>query len=573
VDMLWLRMTPSLLSFFLLFPFMSSVMAAAEPAGCKIRITDKGLQMLKFETQKFVEEELSNISMPEMKGKDGRFQYTITDVKITELNLTHAELQFIPDIGLLFDVQNSSISLSFHRRILYWFFDEDDDDDCTVPLSDDDDDDIDRSIPHSDEDDDDDHSVPHSDEDDDDDCCISLSDEDYDDDDDDCCTSLSDEEDDDDDCTSLSDEDDDDDDDDLMNMMMMIVAFPSSLSYDTGNINASAEGVNINTALTLIRDDEGRLKINNITCDAKIAKMRAEFSGTLGRVYHFLSSFLTTGMRFLLNQQICPALNHAALVHVNSMLETIPVKTEVDQYIGIDYSLIDDPVVTSGSLDMNFRGMFFDLSHPNDTLVNYAIDPVIREYDRMVYLALSEFFFDSGMFSYYRAGIFQMHIVNEKMSKDLEMLLRTTYFGAIMMLNPALVDAPISLQIAVNSPPKTSIKTSGATVVMTAIVKVMLLPPGQPPVQLSSMTMETKFNAKVSMKGKRLAVHADLRRFKIFSNQSALESLALIPLQAPLKTMLQMSVVPLINNWTKRGVQIPLADGMDFIEEVVEYHN
>lgn len=60
--------------------------------------------------------------------------------------------------------------------------------------------------------------------------------------------------------------------------------------------------------------------------------------------------------------------------------------------------------------------MFFGLSNPNDTLVNYAIDPVIREYDRMVYLALSEFFFDSGMFSYYKAGIFQMHIVNEKVT-------------------------------------------------------------------------------------------------------------------------------------------------------------
>lgn len=33
---------------------------------------------VKFETQKFVEEELSNITMPEMKGKEGRFQYTIT---------------------------------------------------------------------------------------------------------------------------------------------------------------------------------------------------------------------------------------------------------------------------------------------------------------------------------------------------------------------------------------------------------------------------------------------------------------------------------------------------------------
>ncbi|XP_029943255.1 phospholipid transfer protein [Salarias fasciatus] len=456
-------MSPCFVS--ILFSLVFSLRTSAEPAGCKIRITDKGLEMLKTETEKFVEEELSNISMPEMKGKDGRFQYTITDVKITELNLTHAELKFIPNVGLLFDVQNSSISLTFNRRILYWFF------------------------------------------------------------------------------------------------------------YDTGNINASAEGVNINTALKVVRDEDGRLKISNITCDAKINKMKAKFSGTLGRVYDFLARVLTTGMRFVLNQQICPALNHAALVDVNSMLDTIPVRTEVDEFIGIDYALIDDPVVTSQSLDMHFRGMFFDLAHQNITQVNSAVDPVIREYDRMVYLALSEFFFDSGMFSYYTAGIFQTEIVNEKMPKDLEMLLRTTYFGAIMMLNPALVDSPLSLQLAVNSPPKTTIKTSGATVVMTAIVKVMVLPPGQDPVQLSSMTMEAKFNAKVSMRGKRLSVHADLRRFKIFSNQSALESLALIPLQAPLKTMLQMSVVPLINNWTKRGVRIPLADGMDFIEEVVEYHN
>lgn len=141
--------------------------------------------------------------------------------------------------------------------------------------------------------------------------------------------------------------------------------------------------------------------------------------------------------------QICPALNHAALVHVNAMLETIPVRTEVDSYIGIDYSLIDDPVVTSRSLDMHFRvrlgtndlkepdemcsgikrlfpfpqGMFFDLSNQNLTLVNYAVEPVIRDFDRMVYLALSEFFFDSGLFSYYTAGIFQMHIVNEKVNR------------------------------------------------------------------------------------------------------------------------------------------------------------
>lgn len=36
-------------------------------------------RLVKWETQKFVEEELSNISMPEMSGKEGNFQYTINE--------------------------------------------------------------------------------------------------------------------------------------------------------------------------------------------------------------------------------------------------------------------------------------------------------------------------------------------------------------------------------------------------------------------------------------------------------------------------------------------------------------
>ncbi|MBN3325140.1 PLTP protein, partial [Atractosteus spatula] len=461
-------------------------MATNEPPGCKIRVTSKGLEMLRQETLKFVEEELENITIPDLQGKEGRFQYSINDVKITELNLTHADLRFQPDLGLLFEVHNSSITLNFQRRILYWFFN------------------------------------------------------------------------------------------------------------DVGSINASAEGVNIHTALQLSRDVVGRLKISNISCDAAVSKMRAKFSGTLGRVYDFLATFLTTGMRFLLNQQICPVLNHAGLVLMNSLLDTVPVRTPVDNYVGIDYSLLSDPEVTSASLDMDFRGMFFDRHNESDTIVNYAVMPVIREFDRMVYLALSEYFFDSGMYAYFQAGVFRMQIARDRMPKDVEMLLRTTYFGTIMMLNPALMDAPISLELEVTAAPRCLIKPSGATVSVTAVVSVMALPPGQPPVQLSSMTMiapppclfqialliaskyqhysENKMNAKVSMKGKKLAIHMDLRRFRIYSNQSALESLALIPLQGPLKTLLQLVVVPIINDRTKKGVQIPLPEGMDFTEEVVQYH-
>lgn len=88
----------------LLFLLAAAAAAATrEPAGLKIRITDRGLELrespshpqqqpirglclmtaspcvaVKSETLKFVEEELSNISIPDMGGSQGRFTYNIT---------------------------------------------------------------------------------------------------------------------------------------------------------------------------------------------------------------------------------------------------------------------------------------------------------------------------------------------------------------------------------------------------------------------------------------------------------------------------------------------------------------
>lgn len=55
--------------------------------------------------------------------------------------------------------------------------------------------------------------------------------------------------------------------------------------------------------------------------------------------------------------------------------------------------------------------------------------------------------------------------------------------------NPALMEHPLSLELEVTSPPRSTIKTSGASVAINCNVKVLVLPPGKPAVQLSSMTM------------------------------------------------------------------------------------
>ncbi|KAF7462057.1 phospholipid transfer protein [Marmota monax] len=314
------------------------------------------------------------------------------------------------------------------------------------------------------------------------------------------------------------------------------------------------------------------MKVSNVSCQASVSRMHMVFGGTFKKVYEFLSTFITSGMRFLLNQQICPVLYHAGMVLLNSLLDTVPVRSSVDELVGIDYSLLKDPVVSTNNLDMEFRGAFFPLAEGNWSLLNQAVEPQLQEEERMVYVAFSEFFFDSAMESYFRAGALQLSLVGDKVPHDLDMLLRATYFGSIVLLSPAVIDSPLKLELQAMVPPRCTIKPSGTTISVTASVTIALVPPNQPEVQLSSMIMDARFNAKMTLRGKALRTHLDLRKFRIYSNQSALESLALIPLQTPLKAMLQVGVMPMLNQRTWRGVQIPLPEGINFVREVVKNH-
>ncbi|XP_068006265.1 phospholipid transfer protein [Melanerpes formicivorus] len=450
-----------LLLLLLLLPCLA--MTSHSTPGCRIRITSKGLDLVKQEGLRFVEQELQNITVSDLHGQEGQFHYNISQVKVTDLQLAHSDLHFQPQQHLAFNINNASISLRFRRQLLYWFF------------------------------------------------------------------------------------------------------------YDIGSINASADGVHIHTVLQLAKDKAGRLKISNMSCEASIARMHAGFSGTLRKVYEFLSTFIVTGMRYLLSQQICPSLEHASLVLLNSLLDTVPVRSYVDEHIGIDYSLLQDPAVSTDTLDLDFKGMFFPRARENQELENHAVEPVIKETERMVYVAFSEYFFDSAMQAYFQAGVLAIELQGEKIPKDLEVLLRATFFGTIFMLSPT-VDAPLQLVLQVSAPPRCTIKPSGTSVSVSAFLNISMVPPGHPPVQLSSMVLETKLSAKVFLQGKALRMQMDLRRFRIYSKQSALESLALFSLQAPLKTLLQLTIMPIINERTKYGVQIPLPEGMDFTKEVVTNH-
>ena len=60
------------------------------------------------------------------------------------------------------------------------------------------------------------------------------------------------------------------------------------------------------------------------------------------------------------------------------------------------------------------QGAFFPLKEDNWSLPNRAVEPQLEDDERMVYVAFSEFFFDSAMESYFQAGALQLTLVGDK---------------------------------------------------------------------------------------------------------------------------------------------------------------
>lgn len=65
------------------------------------------------------------------------------------------------------------------------------------------------------------------------------------------------------------------------------------------------------------------------------------------------------------------------------------------------------------------QGAFFPLSQGNWSLLNRAVEPQLQEEERMVYVAFSEYFFDSALESYFRAGALQLSLVGDKVCQGL----------------------------------------------------------------------------------------------------------------------------------------------------------
>ncbi|XP_044037864.1 phospholipid transfer protein-like [Siniperca chuatsi] len=333
-------------------------------------------------------------------------------------------------------------------------------------------------------------------------------------------------------------------------------------NINSGRTAFGGAGVSARIAVTLNRNQQGRLSVQMPTCEFRADNIVSGSTGIVGRALDLLirvfQNYFTT--------QICPAVQTYVVPKVNSMLESFTMVTPLYEDLGInvDYSLSGDVAVTSNSLDVPFKGLVFRQGETVDAgSIRKGADPVFRESNLMAYVGVSEFFFNSAIMSFYSTGtMVQVEQVTHQAAKAALKALQ-------LFRQPSRLRDPLSAELQVTEAPSISIsERDGLTVNARARVQVFAVPAQRQQEQLLSVSATCTVNMKVAIQGNYLTLPSDNVSCKIITKNEIRDFMV-----KPLNSFLTDKLRGFLRGVFLKGAKIPLPEEVGFTQGKIDYHD
>uniref|UniRef100_A0A2I3GKI5 Bactericidal permeability-increasing protein n=1 Tax=Nomascus leucogenys TaxID=61853 RepID=A0A2I3GKI5_NOMLE len=140
------------------------------------------------------------------------------------------------------------------------------------------------------------------------------------------------------------------------------------------------------------------------------------------------------------------------------------VMTKIDAVAGINYGLVAPPTTTAETLDVQMKGEFYSQNHHNPPPFAPPVMEFPAAHDRMVYLGLSDYFFNTAGLVYQEAGVLKMTLRDDMIPKESKFRLTTKFFGNFLPeVAKRFPNMKIQIHVSASTPPHLSVQPTGLT--------------------------------------------------------------------------------------------------------------
>ncbi|XP_053549241.1 BPI fold-containing family C protein-like isoform X2 [Bombina bombina] len=201
------------------------------------------------------------------------------------------------------------------------------------------------------------------------------------------------------------------------------------LIKDRGSFTLLLSGISIEAQVTTFKDSSDRPSVFLSFCNSEVKKAKLHLSGGASWLYNLFTVFLETPIKNNVNKKLCPKVDKAVSI-LKRELATFQVTSNWDGVAVVNYGLISRPKVQGMHIDLDLKGIVHQVGAPlQESSLAFPITlPEGR--GSMIYVGLSESFFNSLANTYFKSNVLKLTISQEQFPHAY--WLRTGDYGAVI---------------------------------------------------------------------------------------------------------------------------------------------
>ncbi|XP_064558577.1 BPI fold-containing family C protein [Zonotrichia leucophrys gambelii] len=324
---------------------------------------------------------------------------------------------------------------------------------------------------------------------------------------------------------------------------------------DSGRGTVHISKVFVTAILSTPLDNAGPTSIALTSCRTTPGDVDIKLNGKTGFLYNFFIKYLKKPIHRSLVTNSCPNIR-AGIQLIDGDLRSPNAVMQIDDLAEVDYSLSGLPAVFQTFIDLDLKGVVFPAGNHTDSPYMAAPFTIPDQSDSMLYLAFSEYFFQSSSFAYYTAGAFNMTIAEETCSY---FNINTEIFSSIIpeVAKYSITPYPVMLKLMSAEIPTISLQQDSFTAEIQGSVEVLAILPDSTAQSLFTLNIAANTSISLNIFDQKLMGSLCLNRIQFSLAHSNVGSFEVVLLENILSYIFQTEVIPSANAKLSKGFPLP----------------
>nr|XP_009498656.1 PREDICTED: BPI fold-containing family C protein-like [Phalacrocorax carbo] len=302
-------------------------------------------------------------------------------------------------------------------------------------------------------------------------------------------------------------------------------------------------------------DNTGHTLISLTSCRITSGNIDIKLNGKSGFLHNFFIKYLKKPIHRSLVTNSCPNIR-SGIQLIDEDLRSLNVLMPIDHLAEVDYSLNRLPAVFRPFIDLDLKGIVYPAG-------NYSSPPYVAppftipdQRDSMLYLAFSEYFFQTSSFAYYTAGAFNITIAEETCSY---FNISTEIFGSIIpeVAKYSVTPYPVMLKLMATDIPIISLEQDSFTAEIQGSMEAFAVLPDSTTQSLFTMNIAANTSIALNIFDQKLMGSLCLNRLQFSLAHSNVGFFEISLLENILSYILQTEVIPSANAKLSKGFPLP----------------